>query len=436
MPRTGMKSVRVTFSAGQLTHFGGVSLLHCFLQHLGVRTFLSRALRIPERNNHFSMTERLLAILYPMMLGVSGGELAALLGTNGVFQHLTGLPKFPHPDTLRQFLTHKAPILLPRLQTTHNVLRAHFLASPDPLRTYWLDFDSTVRTLYGTQEGVVKGYNPTHRGKKSYHPNICTEAHLRDCLGGELRYGNAHTATGVVPLLGEVHGMVPTEAREVRVRADAGFYDHEFIEALAEKQVKFAVVAHLTGPLKLRLPGLPYHRINAVKSTAEFRYAPQGWKESHRFVALREQLTEQRKAQLSLLTIDRYAYHVIVTNLPLTPYGVFSFYQPRAGLERIVRILKDDYPFAKAPTHSFAANSLYAELSLLAYNTIIWFKRLCLPPDWQSYTVGTLRHRLLLIPGNFTRTGNRPELRLPKNTLYQDTIKYAMKKITSLTPLV
>ena len=107
-----------------------------------------------------------------------------------------------------------------------------------------------------------------------------------------------------------------------------------------------------------------------------------------------------------------YAYHVIVTNLSLTPYGVFTFYEDRSAMERTVRTLKEDYPFGTAPTGNFVANALYAELSLLAYNIVIWFRRLCLPEDWQSYTVQTLRHRLLLIPGVFTRTGNRPVLKL------------------------
>lgn len=436
MHRTGARRVKVSFSAGQLTHFGGVYLLHRFLQQLQMRTMLSRALYIPERNNHFSITERLFAALYPMVLGLSGGELAPLLGTNGVFQYLTGLPRFPHPDTMRKFLLRKAPLLLPKLRTIHNTLRAMFLLLPSAHGSAWLDFDSTVRTLWGHQEGAVKGYNPAHPGKRSYHPSLCTEAHLRDCLGGELRYGDAHTAEGADTIVDTVVPLLPSMTREIRARADAGFYSRDFIEKLEHSKVKFAVVARLTRPLKHYLPGRRYTRVHGVYATAEFSYQPHGWRHPYRFVVLREKLTERRKEQLSLFTLDRYAYHAIVTNLPLTPYGVFQFYEDRSGMERIVRTLKDDYPFATAPTYSFAANALYAELSMLAYNLTIWFKRLCLPSDWQSYTVSTLRHRILLIPGNFTRTGNRPELKLPKNSPYRYTFEYALDQIKKLTPLV
>lgn len=436
MPRVGAKNVKVSFTAGQLTHFGGVYLLHRFLQQLQFRTLLCIRLQMRERNNYFSITERLMAMIYPMILGISGGELAPLLGTNGVFQYLTGLPKVPHPDTLRKFLIRIAPLLLPKVRAAHHALRARLLACPHGRSSYWFDFDSTTRTLYGNQEGVAKGYNPHHPGKKSYHPSVCTEAHLQDCLGGELRYGNVHTAEGAAKMVDQVVSLVPRGVRELRARADAGFYDKDFIGKLEENRIKFAVVAHRTSPLQLKLPGLHYQKINHTDSTAEFRYQPHGWKTSYRFVVLREHLTEERRRQMKLFTIDRFAYHVIVTNLPLTPYGVFQFYEDRSAMERIIRTLKDDYPFGTAPTKHFTANALYAELSLLAYNMVVWFKRLCLPEDWQTFTVGTLRHRLLLIPGNFTKTGNRPELKLPRNNPYKDTFEYAHHQIKKLSPLV
>lgn len=436
MSRTGVKMVAVSFTAGALTHFGGVYLLHHFLQQLGLRTYLSQRLRLLERNNYFTINERLFAILYPMILGLNNVELGALLGTNGVFQHITGLPRFPNPATLRRFLADKSVELLPRLRSAHDDLRQYFLTLPAVRSSAWLDFDSTAKTLYGNQEGVVKGYNPGHRGRKSYHPLLCAEAHSQDCLGGELRYGDAHTADGVKEMLTRALAVLPASVRIIRVRADAGFYDGDFIAQLSENHIGFAVVAHLTKPMKNRLPGLRYHPVKDSLATAEFRYQPHGWKRAERFVVLRERLSEERKEQLKLFTLDAFAYHAIVTNLPLTPYGVFSFYQDRAGLERIIRTLKDDYPFGSAPTKYFAANALYAELSLLAYNLVVWFKRLCLPEDWQTFTIGTLRHRLLLIPGVFTRTHNRPQLKLPKNNPYQEVFRYAQERIKKIQPLV
>lgn len=438
MPRVGAKNVKVSFTAGRLTHFGGVYLLHRFLQELRLRTFLCMRLPMHEWNNYFTITERMLAFLYPMILGLHQSiELSALLGTNSVFQHLTGLPKFPHPNTLRQFLTTNAPVLGPKLHAAHNELRAHFLVLPYPRTRYWFDFDSTVRTLYGHQEGVVKGYNPKKKGAKSYHPLLCTEPRLGDCLGGRLRHGNAASADGVLEMFDEVLDLIPAEARDLRARADAGFYDTKFIEKLSKNGIGFIVGADMTKPLKHKVQGLRYHRINHIESVADFHYQPQRWPHAYRFVALRKKITEEQKDQLKLFMVNAYAYHTVVTNLDLTPAGIFQCYGDRSGtMERVIRIAKDDLPFGKAPVRSFAANAMYAELSLLAYNLMRWFQRLCLPDNWQSYTLETLRRRLLLIPGNFTRTHNRPELKLPKNSPYQDTFMHALKQIKKIKPLV
>lgn len=51
----------------------------------------------------------LLAVLYPMILGLERIETTQLLGQNGVCQYLTGLRSYPNPTTLRRFLLRTAP---------------------------------------------------------------------------------------------------------------------------------------------------------------------------------------------------------------------------------------------------------------------------------------------------------------------------------------
>jgi hypothetical protein len=434
--RSGARKIRISFTAGGLTHFGGIYLFHRFLQQLKFRTYLSEHLQFSQRNHRYTVSELLLAFIYPMILGLEKIAVSALLKTNGVFQYLTGLPSFPNPTTLRRFLARSASVLLPQLRIVHDEIRSYFIALPFPLFSFWFDCDSTTQTLYGNQEGALKGYNPAHPGKKSYHPLIVTEAHLGDCLAGILRPGNAHTADGIQELLKNVFTLLPHSNR-LRVRADAGFYNGDFVALLKENRTDFAIVAHITAPIRNRIGGLHYTKVSPIFSVAEFRYQPYRWKTKERFVVLRRKLPDAAEEfQTTLFTLDRYAYSVIITNLDLQPYSVFQFYQDRSGQERIVRTLKDDYPFGTAPTHSFEANALYTELSLFAYNLITWFKRLCLPEDWQSYTLPAIRHRLLMMPGEFVKSRNIPALRFPRNNPYQDTFHYAQEHIKKLVPFV
>jgi len=434
--RSGARKLRTSFTAGRLTHFGGIFLLHQFLQQLQFRTFLSRSISFPQRNNHYTISELLLALMYPMILGLEKVEVAALLGTNGVFQYITGLPSFPNPSTLRRFLLRAAPELLPQLRTVHDALRREFLQRPSAPSSFWIDCDSTVRTLYGNQEGAEVGYNPKHRGRRSYHPLLCTEAHGHDALAGLLRSGDAHTADRIEELIDRILRLLPHRQR-LRLRADAGFYNGAFVAQLRRSRIAFTIVARMTAPLKAMVPGRRYYRIRDDLAVSEFRYQPHGWEREERFVVLRRRLPlEPEESQLTLFTLDRYAYHVLVTDLDLTPYEVFHSYRDRAEIERIIRTLKDDYPFGSAPTNRYVANELYAELSLLAYNLMTWFKRLCLPEDWQSYTLPTIRHQLLMIPGEFVRSGNVPTLRFPKNSMHQPVFAEAARRIRKIDPLM
>lgn len=47
--------------------------------------------------------------------------------------------------------------------------------------------------------------------------------------------------------------------------------------------------------------------------------------------------------------------------------------------------------------------------------------------------LSTLRSRLLLIPGQLVRSGNKSILKLPVNFLYKDVFDHAIRKIETIT---
>jgi hypothetical protein len=75
-------------------------------------------------------------------------------------------------------------------------------------------------------------------------------------------------------LLERAFPKLPESIREVRVRADAAFFDHEIVRLIEGKSALYAIVARLTRPLQSRLWGLRYHRISSGVWAGEFRYCP------------------------------------------------------------------------------------------------------------------------------------------------------------------
>jgi Transposase DDE domain group 1 len=400
----GPRKLRLIFGSASLTHYGGVYLLHRFFSRLRLKKLLTQQARLIQRNNRYSVGEMLLALLYPMILGLERIETTQLLRQNGVFQYLTGLPSYPDATTLRRFLLRVAPVALPRLRALHDRFLQRMTITPHRPTRLIFDVDSTVLVVYGQQEQARRGYNPIKRGRPSYHPLLCFEGQSKDFWHGELRPGDVHTASGTLNLLTACLAKIPSGVRSVIIRADKGFYDHALVAWLEEQRVGFVIVARLTAPIKRKLAHLRYVSPSRGVEVAEFRYQPTRWLHAYRFVVVRRPQPEEPAEQLTLFKLGRYHYQVLVTNQSLQPLNLWRFYNDRAGIELLIKQLKGDYALGNIPTRHFFANETYFHLLLLAYNLVNWFKRLCLPDDLQNATLQTLRHRIFLMPAQLHRT--------------------------------
>src|SRR5579863_10489780 len=241
----GPRQLAVEFGAKKLTHYGGVYLLHRFLSRIGFKHSIAQQIRCRQRNNRYSVGEMLMALLYPMVLGLERIETSQLLRQNGVFQYLTGLPSYPDATSLRRFLLRAAPKALPKLRALHDRFHHQFTVRLWPPTRVIFYVDSTVLVVYGKQEQARIGYNPIKRGRPSYHPLLCFEGQRRDFWHGELRPGDVHTASGVLDLLKACFAKIPAGVRSIIVRADKGFYDHSLVEWLEARKASFVIVARL-----------------------------------------------------------------------------------------------------------------------------------------------------------------------------------------------
>lgn len=434
----GATKVQVKFNSNRLTHFGGVYLFHLFLKQIGWRHLIARNFKYEQRNNYYSVTELIISLLYPVILGLSRIEISKLLGHNGVFKLLIGLNRFPNPTTLRRFLVRGSEELLPQFVRLHDQLRKYFINLIVPEKKLLLDVDSTVCTLYGHQDGAVRGYNPGQRGQRSYHPLFCFEHRSGTSLFGLLRHGNAYTSVGTLEYLKTFFQQFPKEEYSVRIRGDSGFYDKDIVAPISQNNSEFAIVADMTGPLKNEVIGLKYHRANATDdrySFAETFYQPMKWERQYRYCIIRKKLEPEESDQSTLFTINAYSYSAIVTNMVMTPANIWKFYNGRVQCERNIRSLKEDYYLGNIPTQQFRANELYLEILLWAYDLIKWFQRLCLPTADHNKTLETLRNELLLMPGSFAKHGSKQILRFPRNSPQQKTFWSAKDKITDLKDL-
>lgn len=426
MGRSGVREIEISFAGQSLTHFGGLFLLHRFVQRLGLRSLLADRVRFEQRNNRYAISESLLAWLYPMVLGLGRIETTRVLQYNGVFQALTGLPTYPDPQTLRRFLLRFAAAGLVPFLRVHDHLRAQLRL---PRTTLTLDLDTSVLTVYGRQERAAVGYNPKKRGRRSYLAWLCADAESGEIWQASYHPGNAHASTIALAQLPHAFAKLPAGVREIRVRADAAFYNRAVIGFLEDQAAKYAIVAQMTRRLKEKVATLRYARVSAGIWAADFRYHPHDWPGPRRFVAIRRRVKEEPSYQLTLWRLGNYTYQVIVTNLPLRPLNLWRFYNGRAGAELVIREMKEGYALGNIPTGVWSANVAYFHLVVFAYNLLHWFQRLCVPPEWAHLTLPTLRQRLLLIPAELVRPHGRALLRMPHSYPHQQIFQETLQRI-------
>jgi len=432
--RRSPKNVRIAFNHRGLTHYGGVFFFHEFTRVLQLRDVLARHLKYGRLRYDYSLSQMLLSLTYPILLGLDRLETASLLRTNGTFQYLTGLPSYPDPQSLRRFLLQAPPDFREQLHRLNDRLLQRFIHQPERRSRLILDLDSTVVTVFGRQEGAAVGYNPRYRGKRSYDPLLCLEANSAFLWDTELRPGNAGTWAGSVELLASCFLSVPSEIRELRVRADAGFGFDPVLTVLEERAAEYAVVARMTASLKRVLGALRYQRLNARWEIAECEHHPSDWKEARRCIVARRRI-EETEPEPTLFTLDRYLYRAWISNLPLSAAGIWNFYEGRASMEPRIRELREDFALRRIPTRAFAANALYLEVIRLAYNLVTTFQRTCLPEPWQNLTLTKLRHKLFWLPAQLTRPQRRPTLRLAQIPAVRDLALNILDQVHRQKPL-
>ena len=168
------------------------------------------------------------------------------------------------------------------------------------LKEITLDTDATVQTVYGRQMGARKGYNPQHRGKKSYQAILTFLAETREYVGGELRKGDRPTGKQIAAHLDSVFAALPESVERVYARADSGFYCWQAVAAYAQHGCRSPCTD--------------------ADGQCEFRYQPEGWGSAYRFVALRylkKAKPQERNApeQYQLFDAPEYTYRVFVTDM-------------------------------------------------------------------------------------------------------------------------
>ncbi|MEJ2118206.1 MAG: transposase [Alphaproteobacteria bacterium] len=259
-----------------------------------------------------------------------------------------------------------------------------------------LDMDSTVKPLYGHQDGAVVGYNPKKPGRPSHVYHTYMLAGLRLVLDVEVAAGNQHASNHAAPGLWALLDRIGRDCWPAILRGDSGFATESIMREAEQRTLPYL--------FKLRQTANVKRLIKRAFSRTDWRDAGQGWEgrsdclrlegwgRQRHVVILRRRLKEglavaSRKGTDQMLlgfaeigpAAEAYEYAVLVTSLDEEPLTLAQLYRHRADSENPFDELKNQWGWAGFTTRDLARCRIMARFIALIYNWWNLFVRLAEP---------------------------------------------------------
>ncbi|WP_414039217.1 transposase [Acidithiobacillus sp. M4-SHS-6] len=360
------------------------------------------------------------------------------LRSDGVSPRILGMHKIVSEDALRRALGK-----IPEAEGTA-WMREHLFKSVVPAcTTPWiLDIDTTVKPLFGHQEGAEVGYNPHKPGRPSHAYHAYWMGNLRLLLDVEVTAGNTTASNHAQPGLNRVLDTLTAEQRPHLVRGDCGFGNDAVIREMESRQQAYL--------FKLRQSPRVKRLLQRVFTRRDWTDAGQGWegREDHiqlagwqqnrRVVILRRLLkenliaTREVKGQMAFAFLDRrqtkvYEYAVLVTDLAESVLGIAQLYRDRADAENGFDELKNQWGWGGYTTRDLARCRLSARAVGLIYNWWSWYTRLAFP-EMRKEAI-TSRPLLLSAIGRSTKHAGQTQLYLTPMHAAQQKVERGIENI-------
>ena len=113
-----------------------------------------------------------------------------------------------------------------------------------------LDVDTTIKPLYGHQEGAVLGYNPKKPGRPSHCYHTYSMASTRLVLDVDVCPGDEHASKHSAPSLWALLDRLPRDLWPALLRGDRGFGNEGIMREAEARELPFLLKLRLTANVK------------------------------------------------------------------------------------------------------------------------------------------------------------------------------------------
>jgi hypothetical protein len=385
-------------------------------------------------------------VLGTVLLSVLSGHqryahINALRG-DGVNPGLLGMSKVVSEDSVRRSYS-KLPEEegIPWLQGSLHRVYGPVLSVP-----WILDADTTVKTVYGQQEGAEVGYNPHKPGRPSHTYHTYMIANLRLILEVEVQSGKQVASKYSAPGLWELLKRLPCEHWPSLIRGDRDWGTEANMRQAEQMDVPYLFKLRLTKGTRTLIERLMRGRdwVTAGQGWegAESTLRLTGWSGSRRVVVLRRRIKKDLAVvcrpqdgpqQLSFAElsdqVDVYEYSVLITSLDHEILSIAQLYRDRADAENNFDELKNHWGWGGFTTQDLKRCRYMARITALIYNWWSLFVRLA-NPDQHTEAV-TSRPLMLYAIGKQTRHAGQNRLTISSTHAEAEKVEQCYRRIAA-----
>lgn len=425
--------VRLSATQDALTPFGGLVPWAAFVRRCGLLETLSASCPVVRTSPNAAPVYDVLQS-YALTVLCDGDRFAHVqrLRSDPTLVDLFGVRSIVGDDTIRRFFAQIEETAGAAWVAAASV--PLWGALPDPLI---LDWDATVQTKYGHQEGAAIGYNPQRPGRRSLHPLLAVAAGTRLCVAYRFRSGDTVSATQWEAAMEDAQRGLG--ARRVWLnRGDLGF-GHERIMAWHEAQPQrphYLFKLRLTANVRRALAALPEGAWQGpaqrgVLQVAELELQLPGWSRARRVVAGRRLLgvipAEKAGAFWDRTRHEFEAYVSDLEGQQASGWQIVELYRKRADTENVFDELKHQWGFDGFCSRKKNVTALAARLGLMVYNLWHLFLRL-LEPNRHVESKGG-RRWFLLIAGRLTQSGRQKQFSIGVAGAWWEQLKAGYQRV-------
>lgn len=425
-------SPKIRFEVGgrNLSSQAGLVPVIKFLDALGFSGLFHRHVQHERADNaRYQLVDGVFLMIIGLMGGARSISQCVVLWSDGVLRRVAGWRWVPDESTVGRLFKEVTERHVSELETLVHAARKRVWARA--LRTgrsrialqcqKWVDADSSVKTVYGRQQGTAKGYNPHKRGAPSYHPLLAFCTDTKEILQAWFRTGSAYTSNGIVEFMKQLLAQLPAYHRIV-FRADSGFFVGALMDVLDLGGHGYLIKVKLRGLTQL----LAQQHWTAIRQRpgweqCEFSYQANDWKTPRFFVAVRQRKeAKDDHPQAELLEIEHYDSFCYVTTEPLSPWQAHRAYGARATSETWIEEAKGQMGLAHVKTDHFLANAALFQCAVLAYNTARWMALMSGNATLKRWEPQTIRTFLIRVAGKLLTGANQLRIKLPREHLHPE----------------